>query len=463
MSGTRSVDRVIAQASKLVTPTNSEIKKLVKIVLRVTSLLNKTLEKENSDPKPEIILGGSYARGTWLKGNHDIDFFMLYPIDFPRDMLESVAIRCATDAMEGYTVNLRYAEHPYVESFVDGVRVNIVPCYAVARGEWRSSADRSPYHTKYIGSKMDERLRLEARLFKKFVKSAKVYGAEVKIQGFSGYVCEVLILKYGSFMAVLQALSKLRLKEVISLEEFDKDLATAFVSAIVILDPVDTTRNLGTAISARNVGRIVLQSRRFLAAPKLSYFLPSKNSSISQNSKSRLLISRMLIVSFRIEKRSPDILWGQLRRSTTSISDKLTRIGFKVLKSGAASDEVNNSALLFLMADEKLGQIYLREGPEYFREEEVTKYLEKNRSKALATWIGNDGRLESAFERDRQLMRAESALKSILLKSNIDSIGLSEEIKNEIKTAHKIIKGNDLLKNSKMNWLTKEVVELISS
>src|SRR5271155_465251 len=122
MSESDLLDRVIAQASKLVTPTNSEIKKLEKVVLRVTSLLKETLQKEKSNPKPEIILGGSYARGTWLKGSHDIDFFMSYPIDFPREKLESVAIRCASDAMAGNSVNLRYAEHPYVESFVDGVR-----------------------------------------------------------------------------------------------------------------------------------------------------------------------------------------------------------------------------------------------------------------------------------------------------------------------------------------------------
>ena len=88
------------------------------------------------------------------------------------------------------------------------MRVNIVPCYKVALGEWKSAADRSPYHTKYIISKLDDRLRLEARLFKKFVKASRVYGAEVRVQGFSGYVCEVLILKYGSFQSVLEVACK---------------------------------------------------------------------------------------------------------------------------------------------------------------------------------------------------------------------------------------------------------------
>jgi len=457
-----SIDGIILRASKLVTPTKSEEKKLEKVVKKVTSLINEIFDKEKADPRPEITLGGSYARGTWLRGSHDIDFFLLYPVDFPREKLELVAIRSATDAMAGYAVNMRYAEHPYVESFVDNIRVNLVPCYAVAPGQWRSSADRSPYHTKYIASKMDDRLRLEARLLKKFVKSAKVYGAEVKIQGFSGYVCEVLTLRFGSFVNTLQGIAKLKPNEVISLEEYDKQFVASFDSEMIILDPVDSTRNLGTAISSRNVGKLVFQSRRFLAEPKLSYFLPQKPKSVSLNSQSRQLISRILIVTFRSEKRSPDILWGQLRRSAASISDKLTRMGFQVLRTSAASDEENNSAFLFLLADDKLGRLFVREGPEYFREEEVKKYYDKNRSKALATWIGSKGRLESVFERDSQLMNVTSALKSILSKSNIDSIGLSDEIKTEIGRSYKITKSK-VPKSKSMVWLAKEVAELVSS
>ena len=453
---------MILQASGLVTPIKSEEKKLEEVVAKVTSLLNETFDKERADPRPVITLGGSYARGTWLKGNHDIDFFLLYPADFPREKLESVAIRSATDSMSGYVVNLRYAEHPYVESYVDGVRVNIVPCYAVAPGQWRSSADRSPYHTKYIASKIDDGLRLEARLFKKFVKGAGVYGAEVKIQGFSGYVCEVLTLKFGSFVNTLQGLAKLKPNEVISLEDYDKQFVASFDSALVILDPVDSTRNLGTAISVRNIGKIVLQARRFLAEPKLSIFQPQESKRASLNSKSKQLISRILIVSFRNEKRSPDILWGQLRRSSSSISDKLTRMGFQVLRASAASDEANNSAFLFLLTDEKLGRFYLRVGPEYFREDEVTKYYQKNRSKSFATWIGNEGRFESVFERDSQVMDARSALKSMLSKRNIDSIGLSEEIKIEIRRGHKIITGS-VPKKKSMEWLANEAAELVSS
>lgn len=459
-----SVESVLEKATGLVTPSPAEVRKLERIVSSVVNKIEEELERENATPRPQVELGGSYARGTWLKGTHDIDFFLLYPVDFSREKLESVAIRSASESLAGYAMNLRYAEHPYVESFVEGVRINIVPCYAVAQGEWRSAADRSPYHTKYIKSKLDERLRLEARLFKKFVKGSEVYGAEVKIQGFSGYVCEVLTIKFGSFLDTLHGVSELKSGEVISIEQFDKDLAASFKSPLVILDPVDTTRNLGSAISPRNVGKLVLQSRRFLAEPRIFYFHPKKVGSLSKlPEKSKQLLSNVLILSFRNQPRSPDILWGELKKSSYSLSDKLSRAGFQVLRMSAASNEKDRSALLFLLKENRVGSILTRQGPDYFRVEEVQKYEEKNRSRALLTWVGNEGKLESIFERERKLTEAETALNFMLQKKNIEGVGLSARIRDEVLGGFQVSTAEATRKVNNEEWLANAVVELLSS
>ena len=458
------LDKVLKRAVKIVFPDPAEVKKLEVVALKVTARISEALNKEAADPRPEIVLGGSYARGTWLKGNHDIDFFLEYPVEFSRENLESVAIRSATDAMAGYPVKLRYAEHPYVEAFVDKVRVNLVPCYKVPPGQWRSAADRSPYHTKYISSKLDDKLRLEARLFKKFVKCADVYGAEVKIQGFSGYACEVLTIWGQSFTGILERLAKLKPKEVISLEEYDKELAASFESPIVLLDPVDTTRNLGTAISARNLAKLVLECRRFLRAPRLSFFETREAKKMVLKANKKELLSRVYIISFRNEVRSPDILWGQLRRSVIALSDKLSRIGYQILRTSVASDEDTHSALLILVSDPQLGELQSRKGPEYYRAPEVFSYLEKNERKGLHTWIAEDGRMESIFERDKNSIEIHKCITNLLSRKEIESIGLSEEIKKEIRKNHQISDGLKIVKSSKdpRNWLAKEVLALVT-
>jgi tRNA nucleotidyltransferase (CCA-adding enzyme) len=457
---------LLERASKLVNPSASEEKKLEQLVTKITARLEASLERDTENPKPQVVLGGSYARETWLRGSHDVDFFLLYPAEFPREKLETVAIQDASSALEGYPINKRYAEHPYVESFVEDVRINIVPCYAVAPGEWQSAADRSPYHTKYIQSKLDERLRLEARLFKKFVKASGVYGAEVKIQGFSGYVCEVLTIKFGSFTQTLQALSKLNPGEVISIEDYDRDLAASFKSPVVILDPVDTTRNLGGAISGRNLGILVLACRRFLSKPRILFFLPKRPEKPSGKFiRSKLpLFSRLLIVQFRIDSRSPDILWGELRKSSASVSDKLSGYGYQALRHSAASDEKENAAFLFLLSNVKLEGLSVRQGPDYFRAEEVEKYFEKNRGKALLTWMGEDGKLKSVFERKEILESAASSLEWMLQKKNIDGTGVSSRIKKELLRKYRISMADQVMRTGKKReWLIKEILGLTSS
>src|SRR5215216_4347475 len=106
--------------------------------------------------------------------------------------------------VDSYVAKLRYSDHPYVEVFVKKVRVNVVPCYDVEQSKWQSAADRSPFHTRYISSNFDDEKRRQARLLKKFLKSVGIYGAEISTEGFSGYVSEVLVLKYSSFENLLK-------------------------------------------------------------------------------------------------------------------------------------------------------------------------------------------------------------------------------------------------------------------
>jgi tRNA nucleotidyltransferase (CCA-adding enzyme) len=84
----------------------------------------------------------------------------------------------------------RFAEHPYLEIIQDEMRIDIVPCYNVERGQWQSATDRTPFHTDYVKKNLKPDLLGEVRLLKKFMQGVGVYGAEVKIGGFSGYLCD---------------------------------------------------------------------------------------------------------------------------------------------------------------------------------------------------------------------------------------------------------------------------------
>ena len=133
-----------------------------------------------------------------------------YQLLFPRKNLGDIGLKIAKKAAGDAKQLERFAEHPYLEIFIDGYRVDIVPCYDAKPGEWQSATDRTPYHTDYIKAHLAKELRGEVRLLKKFMQGIDVYGAEIKVGGFSGYLCELLIMKYGSFTETMRAFAQLQ-------------------------------------------------------------------------------------------------------------------------------------------------------------------------------------------------------------------------------------------------------------
>ena len=110
-------------------------------------------------PISDIVLGGSVAKGTWLKDSADIDIFIKLESDSTRKDLEnSLEIGKKTLDSLNYSWKLRYSEHPYIESEVNlhgkAIKINIVSCFDVNPKDWNrgthSAADRSPHHTNYI-------------------------------------------------------------------------------------------------------------------------------------------------------------------------------------------------------------------------------------------------------------------------------------------------------------------------
>ncbi len=70
------------------------------------------------------------------------------------------------------------------------------------------------------------KMRGEVRLLKKFMKGIGVYGAEIKTGGFSGYLCELFVLHYGSFVKTLEAFARHKQRIVVDIEGHYKNRKT---------------------------------------------------------------------------------------------------------------------------------------------------------------------------------------------------------------------------------------------
>jgi tRNA nucleotidyltransferase (CCA-adding enzyme) len=414
------VSAVIAKALSLCEPTKSEASKLTKVAQEAKRLVESRVA--SLDEVVDVVFGGSFAKGTWLPGDADIDIFVKIKPSVSVERFEVLGKSIGQEALKKHKPKLRYSDHPYVEAFVRGIRVNVVPCYNVEQGKWQSAADRSPFHTEYISSNFDNEKRMQARLLKKFFKGVGIYGAEISRGGFSGYVSEVLVLKYGSFENVLRTAADMQERQVIAVGDYDSDIVKGFRTPVIIIDPIDSRRNLGTAISPESVGRFVLAARAFLASPSLQFFREKKKHAKA----SAKLYPNVLVVEFTHKERSPDIIWGQLKRSLNAMAKQLEIADFIVLRSSCVTDEKTSAALAFLLDSVTLPPYTKRKGPEVFRRKDTASFISNTKNKKpLVTWV--DREMRAAMLVDRKATDARQFARSLLL-DRIENSGVAKDL-----------------------------------
>ncbi len=399
-----SVSAVAAKALPLCEPSSSEESRIIAAAQEAKALVDRHVA--GISDIVNVVFGGSFAKGTWLHGDADIDIFFKAKPSVPIEKFEELGRNVGQKALKGHEPRLRYSDHPYVEAFVKKVRVNVVPCYDVEQGRWQSAADRSPFHTEFIRKNFDGEKRGHARLLKKFFKAAGIYGAEISTGGFSGYVSEVLVHKYGSFESVLCAAADWQPRQVVAAADYDPDIVKGFNSPVIIIDPVDSRRNLGTAISPESAGRFMLAARAFLDRPSIQFFKENQ-----RGPDAKKLFSYVLIVEFCHRERSPDIIWGQLKRSVNAIARQLELADFVVLRSSCVTDEKKSAALAFLLKSTTLQPYTKKKGPEVFRRNDTASFL-AGKKKSLMTWVDKEMRV--AMLVDRKAIDAKKFAKSLL-------------------------------------------------
>ena len=327
---------------------------------------------------------GSVAKDTWLSGNPDIDIFIRLPTSIPRKNLGTVGLKIAKQAAGSVRQVERFAEHPYLQVYVNGYRVDIVPCYNAKSGEWQSATDRTPYHTDYIKSHMRKELLGEVRLLKKFMAGIGVYGAELMVGGFSGYLCELLIMKYNSFEGTINAFAHYNRKIVIDIEgvyaDRKNELSLLFPEPLVIVDPVDKGRNVASAVQAQKLYTFIGAAREFLKNPSDTFFYPPKPLVFSSKALLGHLERRGSSLLFLVIGELavvPDVLWGQLYRTKRSIRTLLELNDFKVLRDSVWSNENSRSIFIFELDQHVLPNVRKHLGPPLERAAECEKFLAK--------------------------------------------------------------------------------------
>jgi tRNA nucleotidyltransferase (CCA-adding enzyme) len=433
--------QIISKVAKTVTPSQT----IEKSKKRIAELAYKLVENE-IEKYPEVTdleFGGSFAKDTWLSKDADVDIFIKFKKSTSEEKFENISKKIGFESLKKYSPYVRYSEHPYVEAKIKDTKINVVPFYDVKIGEWKSAADRSPFHTKFMKKSLTVKMRNEVRILKTFLKSNGIYGAEIAKQGFSGYVSEVLILNFESFENLIKSISNIKENRIIG------KTTKKFETSIVIIDPIDSNRNLAAAISDENIGKFILISRAFKEKPRLELF---KNKKLKVSKK---YWGNLLVVKFDFKSRSPDVIWGQIKRATSSLVIQLELGGFTVLRSKSYTDQVREAYLLFFLKSTKISNIYSKNGPEFFRESGSKSFISKNLKNTELMWIGTNGKIISLEK--RKYSDAVNFM-SEFLKKNLQT-GMPKGLLADFKQGFRVSIGNKNLGKS----IKEEAGELIST
>ncbi|MCC5994570.1 MAG: CCA tRNA nucleotidyltransferase [Candidatus Aenigmarchaeota archaeon] len=381
-----------------------ELKSLAKKVLLIA-------KREAKKYKADAMIVGSITRNTWLPEKKEFDIFILFPKELTINELEEYGLKIGKEIvrkMKG-SFTLKYAQHPYLSAKINDVEVDIVPCYKIKdTTELKSAVDRTPFHVKYLQKHLKKTQANEVRLLKKFLKSHNLYGADAKVQGFSGYLCELLIIKYKSFLNLLKAAVKWKLQEIIDLEGFYKKSEYSELKRIfrgqplIVIDPTDKNRNVAAALSIENYFKFKKICKMFLENPCEETFFGKVNY-MTDFEFSRTKLKRgteILVICFKPPEVSPDILWPQLRKFAERIKSILEekKYEFKVYGKDVYTDEKEIALVLIELEVFSLPNIQKIIGPPVFDERNSKAFLEAHKTPLIGPYVEN-GRWVVEIER----------------------------------------------------------------
>ena len=354
------------------------------------------------------VLVGSVAKGTNLKGA-DIDIFIVFERTYREQEMEKLGLEIGRAVLP--KGEEKYAEHPYISGVINGIKLDIVPCFRIdPQTKVISSVDRTPLHTDYVINNLSETGKNEVRLLKLLLKHFGIYGSEIRTAGFSGYVCELLVIRFGTFLGVLEYFSNVRGSvRIIDNRSFEFDQRFP----VVVQDPTDHSRNAAAAVSMESLARLVIASKLFLKTRDTGLLRPMPP---LEPQSLRPSGNKFRIVEMPRPDLVDDIIFSQAMRLRKEVRKSLESGGFLPVNDELAVGE-KIEVLVEFQKDSTNG-IVKHQGPPVWAENALD-FLEK--------WSESERRYRGPYVQEDRLyvdlkdvvISADEAIRSHIARANI--------------------------------------------
>lgn len=427
---------------KKITPTPKEKKQIQEIVQSLKNHVIREIKKTKIPITIELV--GSIAKDTYIRTAVDIDLFLLFPPTVPRETLEEEGLtigRTILDEQEEC-----FAEHPYVRGMFKGYKTELVPCYKIETASQKLSAvDRTPLHTRYIEEHLKKSQKKEVRLFKQFLKGIGCYGAEAEIEGVSGYLCEIMIVKYKTFQQLIEQANQWSYGEKLALEE---GTYPDFTNPLIFIDPVDPERNVASAVSNEKFNVLIKACQEYKKKPRLTFFFPNEIQPWPlQEIKKEIRTKDFIGVRFPKPDIIPENLYPQIRKAVRAIRELCEQQGFTIVNV-TFTVEKENVYIILQPKTRTISKTVLHAGPP------VT--LKKNADEFLKKWFNNPRTMKKPYEKDKRwYVEIEREFTDIrqLLEDHVRRLSLGKNIDVDILKDLTVVDTNDLLiENLRLFW-----------
>ncbi len=425
---------VVARVRDRVTPTPQQRAGVDTVVDELTSRAEDAVAELSVDA--DVLLVGSTARNTWIAGDRDIDLFVSFSPDLDRDDLESYGLTVGHSVLpDGHE---EYAEHPYVVGEYDGYQVDCVPCYNVDTAtDIQSAVDRTPFHTRYLESRLDDNLADDVRVCKQFLKAIGVYGSDLRTRGFSGFLTELLVVEYGGFRPFVEAAADWQ--PPVRFDPEDHGQVT-FEDPLVVIDPTDPARNVAAVLSAENVARLQHYARELLADPRAELFERVAREPFTAADVREAIAARKttpVALTFDTPDIVDDQLWPQLEKSRAGIADECDRRGFDVFRSDVFATE-ETAVCFFELAVAERPRVERHEGPPvHVREHASGFYQQYADGDEYGPFLDGD---RYVVERERTFITAADLLDSDAL----FEMALGAHVESALETGYEVLVGEEI-------------------
>ena len=249
--------KVLDRAYSVFVPSEEEKAKLDKTAEEIMSILNKNASTNRVDV--EFRFSGSYAKGTWIKNESDIDIFAIFNSEAEMKSLSFLVPK-------GFVPT--FGTRKYFNGLFNGIKIEVVPVLRFSDvNSVENSIDLSVLHANYINSFLSSSQKKDVITLKAFCKANNCYGSETYMHGFSGYSLEVMIKEFGSFRTLMEAVNSWKPPVSIG-KALNKNSSPIFLP-----DPTNIKRNICASVNEENLSKFVLSMKRFYLSPSFDFFI----------------------------------------------------------------------------------------------------------------------------------------------------------------------------------------------